>query len=270
MPEPLRPARRDLLAAAFAASAAALLPARAGAQEADPPLDPRLTVEPVTFQPRRQIFKGQLVRLRQGGRRPGILLLHDLRGVDAFWRGLARRLALDGFVVLLPDLLSPYGATTPETAEEAQNQLARTAPAEIAFTLEAALDLLARHPECTGAVGAWGFVWGGPYALQFALAGRVKAAVSYYAVPPSADRMVEVKVPVQFHWCENDPRTAPLVDALEKRLIGAGKSFESWVYPETQSGFASEPAGRRWNKAAADRAYDRSVFFLRRTLVTGP
>ncbi len=263
------PDRRALLAAALALAARPLV-GTARAQEADAAADPRLNSEAVSFQLRKQFFRGQLVRLRTGGRRPGILLIHDQRGVDPFFRGLARRLALDGFVVMLPDLLSPY-AVAGEIPEEAQSILARIVPAETMLALDAAADLLVKHPECTGSIAALGFIWGGTHALQFALQGnRVKAAVAYYAVPPAADRMVDVKVPVLFHWSENDPRTAPIVDVMEKRMIGAGRPFEAWTYADTRSGFASEPADpRRWDKVAADRAYERTVFFLKRNLLSG-
>lgn len=266
MTDPLSLDRRRLLAlaAGFACGAAA----PAFAQETDA-ADPRLIVETVMFQVRKQFYKGQMLRLRVGGRRPGVLLIHDQRGPDAFHRGFARRLALDGFLVMLPDLLSPQGIS-PDNREEASNALARLSPAEAMQALEAAADLLLKHAECSGSIGALGFSWGGTYAIQFAMAGnRVRASVAYYALPPSPERIVEIKVPVQFHWSEDDPHTAPVVDIMEKRLIGAGKTFEAYVYPQTRSGFASEPEGRRYDAPSADRAYERSAFFLRRLLIGG-
>ncbi|MCE1234826.1 MAG: dienelactone hydrolase family protein [Hyphomicrobiales bacterium] len=268
MPDFTAPDRRRFLrlAAGFALAGAAS--SAAVAQEAEV-ADPRLTVETVTFQVRRQVYKGRLLRLRTGGRRPGVLVLPDQRGPDGFFRGHAKRLALDGFVVMLPDLLSPQGIS-PDQTEEARNALSRLSPVEAMQAFEAAADLLMRHAECTGSIAAVGFSWSGAFALQFAIAGnRVKAVVAYYPQLPSLDRMAEIKTPVLFHWSENDPRTAPLVDGLEKRLIGAGRPFEAFVYPDTQNGFASEPETRRWVAAAADRAYERSAFFLRRQLVGG-
>lgn len=270
MTDSLRPDRRRLLALAAGILTVGSGPfaAPALAQETDA-ADARLTVETVTFQVRKQVYKGHMIRLRTGGRRPGVLLIHDQRGANAFYRGFARRLALDGFLVMLPDLLSPQGIAA-EATEETQNALARLSPAEAMQALEAAADLLVKHGECSGSVGAVGFSWGGTFAIRFAMAGnRVKSAVAYYALPPSTDRIVEIKVPVLFHWSEDDPHTAPVVDAMEKRLIGAGKIFEAYVYPNTRSGFASEPEGRRYDAPSADRAYERTAFFLRRTLVGG-
>lgn len=237
----------------------------ARAQEGEPPPDPRLTQETVTFQMRRQVFKGLMVRLRGTVKRPGLLLIPDGRGPTPHFRAVARRFALDGFLVLLPDLAAP--ANVPENSEEAENAIAHIGVADTQLALDLAAELLVNHPECNGSIGALGFSWGGSYALQFALTGaRVKAVVSFYAVPPSAERIAEIKVPVAFHWSENDPRTAPVAEAIEKRLIGAGKTFEAWVYPDTASGFASDPSGRRSNKAMADRAFDRSTVFLKRWL----
>ncbi len=260
--------RRRLLRHAVRLAAFGLTTGIARAQETDA-ADPRLTVEAVTFQVHRQVYKGRLSRLRGGGKRPGVLVLHDQRGPDAFFQDYARRLALDGFLVMLPDLPSAQNVS-PEQTEETRNLLARMSPAEAMRAFEAAADLLAKHVECTGAVGVVGFSWGGTFALQFAMAGtRVKTAVAYYALPPAVERIAEIKVPVLFHWSEDDPHTAPVVEGMEKRLIGAGKVFEAFVYPDTQSGFASEPGTRRFDAAAADRAYERTAFFLRRQLVGG-
>jgi len=256
-------ARRCFVAlAAGGLAAAAIGPARA--QEAEP-LDPRLAADTVTFQVRKHIFKGLLVRPRVPAKRAGILLIPDQRGPNPYWRGLARRYAMDGFVVLLPDLLAPFNL--PEGSDEGLNLMARIIPAEHQLSLDAAADLLIKHPECNGSIAVIGFVWGGPYAVQFAISGaRVKAAVVYYAMLPPPEKVATAKVPLQFHWGENDPRTAPQTEALERRLIGASRVFEMWTYPGLSGGFASEFGGRAFNKDAADRAYDRSVFFLRRHL----
>jgi carboxymethylenebutenolidase len=254
---------RRRVTAALGGLLMAPLAAPADAQEAEPPLDPRLAADTVTFQVRKHIFKGSLVRPRVGPKRPGILLIPDQRGPNPYWRGLARRFAMDGFVVLLPDLLAPFNL--PEGSDEGLNLMARIIPAEHQLALDAAADLLAKHPECNGSIAVIGFVWGGPYAMQFAIAGaRVKAAVVYYATLPSPEKVATVKVPVLFHWAENDPRTAPQIETVEKRMIGAARVFESWVYPGLAGGFASDPGSRTYDKDAADRAYDRTVFFLRR------
>ena len=235
------------------------------AQESEPPPDPRLVQENVTFQVRKQVFKGLLVRLRGTAKRPGLLLIPDQRGPNPAFRAMARRFALDGFIVLLPDLVAPFGV--PENSEEAEGAIARLGPAETQFALDVAAELLTKHAECTGSIGALGFAWGGLHALQFAITGaRVKAVVAYYTALPSPERLVEAKVPIAFHWPENDVRTSPVAEQIEKRLIGSGRTFEAWVYPDTQQGFASDPTSRRYNREAADRAHDRSVVFLRRWL----
>ena len=259
--------RRDLLRGVTGLAAVAVAgPARA--QEGEAPLDPRLSADTVTFTVRRNVFKGLLVRPRVAAKRPGILLIHDQRGPSAAWRAMARRFAMDGFVVLLPDLVSPYEVA--EGSEDAANRMARIIPAEHQLTLDTAADLLIKHPECNGAVAVIGFVWGGPYAMQFAISGaRVKAAVVYYATMPSPEKAATAKVPVLFHWAENDPRTVPQVEPLEKKMIGAARVFESWSYSGVSGGFATDPTSRFYNKEAADRAHDRTVFFLRRHLVTG-
>lgn len=260
--------RRSLLVGLGGAAASALIGGPASAQEGEPPLDPRIAVDTVTFRVRNRIFKGHLERQRVGGKRPGILLIPDQRGPGPFWRGLARRFALDGFIVLVPNLLAPYNL--PEESDEGVNLMARIIPAEHQLALDAAADLLNKHPECTGSIAAIGFVWGGPYVMQLAIAGtRIKAGVAYYSTMPAPDRAAGIKVPMLFHWAENDPRTAPQTEALEKKMIGAARVFESWVYPDLTGPFASEPGTRGYNREAADLAYDRTVVFLKRHLGGG-
>ena len=264
--------RRDLSRRGLLRSVAGLvavgLPGVAWAQEGEAPLDPRLAADSVTFQVRRTIYKGLLVRPRVPAKRPGILLIPDQRGPAPHWRDMARRFAVEGFVVLLPDLVSPWGV--PENSEEAGNRMARIIPAEHQLSLDTAAELLAKHPECNGSVAAVGFTWGGPYVMQFAIAGgRIKAGVVYNATLPSPEKSATAKVPLLFHWGENDPRTAPQIEPLEKKMIGAARVFESWNYPGKTGGFATDPGGRNYDKEAADRAFERTVFFLRRHLATG-
>ncbi len=260
--------RRAVLAGLGGAAAASTLGAPALAQEGEPPLDPRIAVDTVTFQVRKRVFKGHLERQRVGGKRPGILLIPDQRGSGPFWRGLARRFAMDGFIVLVPNLLAPYDL--PEDSDEGVNLMARIIPAEHQLALDAAADLLNKHPECNGSIAAVGFLWGGPYVMQFAIAGtRIKAGVAYYSTMPAPDRAAAIKVPMLFHWAENDPRTAPQIEILEKKMIGAARVFESWVYPGLTGPFASEPGTRAYNREAADAAYDRTVVFLKRHLGGG-
>ncbi|MDK9695934.1 MAG: dienelactone hydrolase family protein [Siculibacillus sp.] len=267
-PRPGARTRREVTT--FLAGVAALvgLAPAALAQEIEPPLDPRLAADTVTFQVRKHVFKGLLVRPRVGPKRPGILLIPDQRGPNPHWRALARRFAMDGFVVLLPDLLAPFNL--PEGSDEGSNLMARIIPAEHHLSLDAAADLLAKHPECNGSIAVVGFVWGGPYAIQFAISGaRVKAAVVFHAMVPAPEKVATVKVPVLFHWAENDPRTAPLMEPLERRMIGAGRVFEAWVYPGLAGPFASDPTARGFDRPSLDRALERTVFFLRRHLGAG-
>ena len=268
MPRDGRGPTRRAAVAALGGAMAAVLAGPAGAQEAEAPLDPRLSADTVTFQVRKNIFKGLLVRPRVGPKRPGILLIPDQRGPNPSWRALARRYAMDGFVVLLPDLLAPFNL--PEGSDEGLNLMARIIPAEHQLALDAAAELLTKHPECNGSIAVIGFVWGGPYAMQFAVSGaRVKAAVIYNAMMPSTEKAAAAKVPLLFHWAENDPRTAPQIEPLEKRMIGAARVFESWIYPGVSGGFAADFGTRNHDAAAADLAYDRTIFFLRRHLTGG-
>ena len=259
------PSRRRIVAIGAGAALTLAGVGSVAAQEGEASPDPRLVQETVTFQMRKQVFKGLLVRLRGSAKRPGLLLIPDQRGPTPAFRAFARRFALDGFVVLLPDLVAPFGV--PENSEEAETAMTRLGPADAQLALDTAAELLAKHPECNGSIGAMGLAWGGVHALQFAITGaRVKAVVALYAVPPQPERLADAKVPIAFHWPENDIRTAPAAETIEKRLIAGGRVFESWIYPDTQVGFASDPSSRRWNRDAAGRAFDRAVVFFKRWL----
>lgn len=264
-----RPTRRSLiLGAAALATPAMLSPDTAFAQEAEPALDPRFVGETVSFPAKRWTMKGWLVRTRSGGRRPGVLVLPDQRGSTPSFRNIARRLAAEGFVAFVPDLGAPFGLEG--GGDDARIAIAKLTTAEVVQLFDASLDTLARQQDCNGSVGGIGYIWGGSFVLQLAMAtpSKLKCGVAYYTLPPSPDKAQTIKVPMQFHYAEQDARTGPVIDAFEKQLIGHSKVYEQYIYDGVGASFANETMTRAFNREATELAWERTIAFFRKTLAT--
>jgi carboxymethylenebutenolidase len=243
-----------------AAQGAPAAPAASGAE------DPRLQIETVSYATKKQPCRCYLVKPKAAGRRPGVVVLHDQRGPSAHFRQFARKLALYNFNVAVPDLVSPV-ATVEETSDEALKILERMPEAEALGYVHGAVDLLGKLPEHAAGIGVVGFVWGGIPAVRMAFeAGRVRAVVLYYALPPLPDTIQNLKVPLQLHYAGLDQKTAPLVEPVEKKLMGHAKVYEQYVYDNTLSSFANETQPKRYNAQAAELAFERTELFLKRYL----
>lgn len=229
--------------------------------------DLRLEADTISFPTKRGgPMKGLIVRQRNAGRRPGVLLLPDQRGLTPSFRAIGKRLAMDGFCAFMPDIASLYGL--PEGSDDARIAISKLTPPEIFQLFDGALDTLLKHQDCNGAVGALGYLWGGPYVFQLAMAKppKIRAGVVYYTMPPSPDKARDIGVPMQFHYAEQDARTAPVVDAFEKQLIGFSKAYEQYVYEGVGASFANDTMPKSFNQAVTDLAWERTVYFLRRSL----
>ncbi len=262
--------RRGLLRLAGGGLAGTLLPigvTSALAEEAEV-VDPSITVETVTYPGRRTPLKGYVARPKGApAKRPAVIIIHEVRGINAHFRDLARRLAVEGFLAFVPELASGQG-TFAEGADEIRDYLQKLTPIEIAAEYQSASEFIVRQPDCSGAVGVIGFVWGGAVAAQLAAmpSKPVRAAVIYYSLPSSLDLVPKFLAAVQLHYAEQDPRTQPQIEPIEKKLIGYSKVYEQYVYEGARPNFANESLPKWYNKKQADLAWERTVSFLKRQL----
>jgi carboxymethylenebutenolidase len=253
--------------AAAAAVGWSLRPAPARAD--DPvPLDPRLQVDGFTLSTPRQPMQVESTRLRAiSYRRPGVLVMPERSGPSLAFTTIARRLALEGMITLVPDLPSSWGvhAGASNDQREAFN---RASVSDLAALVASVADHLQRMPECNGILGVVAFQWGSSQVLPLLQQpGRVRAAVLFDAAADRTDRWAQVQTPLQMHVPDQDPSAASHAETMEKRMIAAGRVYEQYHYPGMALNFALETSPRAYNKDAAELAFDRMVRFLKKRLV---
>jgi carboxymethylenebutenolidase len=255
------------------AAATALLPllqndyAKAAIVAAD---DARLVSERVAFDSPKGKINGYLTRLKGNAKRPAVLVIHENRGLNPHLEDVARRLALEGFLAYAIDLLSLVGGT-PANEDEARALHAKLNQDDAVVALVAAVDFLKKFPESTGKVGAIGFCFGGGMANRLAVASpELDAAVVYYGPQPPAAQVTNIKAPLLLHYAENDSWVNSGIANYEAALKASNKSYTIYQYPGTQHSFNNDTGAARYNKAAADLAWQRTIAFLKEKLGTPP
>jgi len=214
-------------------------------------------------------MRGYLVRpANASGKLPGIVVVHENRGLNPHIEDITRRLALDNFVAFAPDALTPLGGYPAAGEDEARTLFAKLDQAKTREDMVTAVAVLKTRPECTGRVGAVGFCYGGSIANM--LATRIPdlgAAVPFYGGQPSAADAAKIKAPLLIHYAGTDERVNAGWPAYETALKAAGAKYTMHMYPGTQHGFNNDTTPR-YDKAAATLAWQRTVQFFNTHLRT--
>jgi len=253
------------------AAAAALLPvlqsdyAKAAIVAPD---DPRLAAERVSYDSPRGKVGGYLVRPKDKSKRPAVLVIHENRGLNPHIEDVARRYAAEGFLTLAPDLLSVSGGTPPDE-DKARQLHTRTEREDMIAAAVAGAAYLARHRESTGKVGAVGFCFGGGVVNRLATdSADIAAAAPYYGIQPPAEKVANIKAPLLLHYAEMDENIDKGIPAFEAVLKAANKRYTIHIYPGTQHAFNNDTGAARYNKAASDLAWSRTLAFFKENLGT--
>ena len=266
--------RRDFMErlaklAGGAAAAAALVPilqnnyAEAGIVPED---DRRLVTEAATYVVDGTTMSGYLVRLKGGGKRPGVIVIHENRGLNPHIKDVARRMALEGFLVFAPDALSPVGGT-PADEDRAREMIYELDRDATLARMVAAVPFVAGHPESTGKVGAIGFCWGGGMVNQLVASGTSLAAgVPYYGRQLPVEGVPRITAPLCLQYAGLDKRINAGIDDFVEALKANGKVFELHMYEGANHAFNNDTNEARYDKEAAELAWGRTVEFLRRYL----
>lgn len=252
---------------AAAAAIAPLLAANSASAEMIASDDERLSAKDVVYGGSSGEMKGYLVRPKAAtGPLGAVIVIHENRGLNPHIRDVARRMALEGFIALAPDFLSPSGGT-PDDEDQARDMIGKLDPAATAANAEASLQFLAKLDGTNGKVGAIGFCWGGGLVNRFATASpELKAAVAYYGAQPPAEEVPNIKAALLLHYAGLDERINAGIDAYRKALEASGKTFEIHVYDGVNHAFNNDTSAARYDKAAADLAWQRTVAFLKKYL----
>jgi carboxymethylenebutenolidase len=232
--------------------------------------DPRLLPERVAYDSPKGRINSYLVRPTAKGRRPAVIVIQENRGLNPHIEDIARRLAVEGFLVLAPDLLSVSGGTPPDEGQ-ARELHSKTDPQDITMAAIAAVPFLLAHPESNGNVGAVGFCFGGGVANRMAAARpELKAVAVYYGVQIPAELVPAVQAPLLLHYAELDQRVNAGIAAYESALKANGKRYTIYMYPGVNHAFNNDTGGARYNKEAADLAWERTVAFFKQHLGAPP
>jgi carboxymethylenebutenolidase len=252
---------------AAAATIAPLLAANPAAAEIVPADDARLKGEDVSWPGATGDMMGYLVHpADQSGKLPAVIVIHENRGLNAHIRDVARRVALEGFVALAPDYLSPLGGT-PADEEKAREMIGQLDPAQTAVNGVATVDFLQEHELGTGKVGAMGFCWGGGTVNNLAVAAPdLSAGVAYYGRQANTEDVPKIEAALLLHYAGQDERINAGIDAYKAALQAAGKDFTVYVYDGAQHAFNNDTSAARYNKEAADLAWGRTIAFFKEKL----
>lgn len=233
------------------------------------PADPRIKGEFVEYSSPQGYGKmrGYLVRpAKASGKLPGVLVIHENRGLNPHIEDIARRLAVDGYLAFAPDALTPLGGY-PAAGEDAARELfGKLEQPKTREDMVAAAGFLRTHGECNGRIGAVGFCYGGGICNM--LATRVPellASVPFYGGPPAAADVPKIKAQMLIHYAGTDERINNAWPAYEAALKAAGVKYTMHMYPGTQHGFNNDTTPR-YDKAAAAQAWSRTMDLFAATL----
>lgn len=197
---------------------------------------------------------------------PAVMVVHENRGLNPYIEDVARRVAKAGFVALAPDGLSSVGGYpgNDDKGRELQVQVDATKLMNDFFN---GIDFLMHHQASNGKVGITGFCYGGGVANAAAVAfPELRAAVPFYGRQPKAEDVPRIKAPLLIHYAALDTRINEGWPAWEAALKANNKQYEAWIYPGVNHGFHNDSTPR-YDKAAADLAWDRTLGWFRRYLV---
>jgi carboxymethylenebutenolidase len=199
------------------------------------------------------------------GKAPGVVVVHENRGLNPYIEDVARRVAKAGFVALAPDGLSSVGGY-PGDDEKGRELQAQVDPEKLMNDFFAAIEFLAASDATTGKVGITGFCYGGGVANAAAVAfPDLGAAVPFYGrQAPTAD-VPKIEAPLLLHYAGLDTRINDGWPAYEDALKANGKTYKAYIYPGVNHGFHNDTTPR-YDEAAATLAWDRTIDWFRKYL----
>ena len=225
----------------------------------------RLYIKAIQYPGETGEVQAHLARPVDGKQHPGVLVIHENRGLNPHIRDVAERVALKGFVAVAPDALSPAGGT-PEDVDEARSQIQQLDTGSTIKNFVAAVKYLKTHPRTTGKVGVMGFCWGGGMTNQVAVhSPDVLAAVPFYGRQPASEDVPKIRAALLIHYASHDERINAGIPAFEAALKEALIEYNIFMYEGTQHAFFND-TGPRYHKIAAKLAWDRTITFFKQKL----
>jgi len=260
--------RLSILAGSIAA-AIALLPLlknNSANAEVVPKDDPRLYTDYTKYPGATGEVLAYLAKPKGDEKIPGVVIIHENRGLVPHIEDITRRVALEGFLAIAPDALTPLGGT-PEDPEKAPSLIQKLDSQSTMQNYLAAVRYLKTYPLSTGKIGVVGFCWGGAMANQIAVhSPDVLAVVAYYGRQPASEDVPKIKASLLLHYAGLDERTNKGIPAYEEALKKASIDYKMYMYEGAQHAFNNDTDAARYNKEAAQLAWKRTISFLKEKL----
>jgi len=229
--------------------------------------DPKLNSEFIEYESPKGggTIKGLLSRPKDSkDKLPGIVVVHENRGLNPHIEDVGRRAGLAGFISLAPDALTPLGGY-PGTDDEGRELQRKRDRNKMLEDFIAAYEYLKSHPECSGKVGVVGFCFGGWISNMMAVkVNDLGAAVPFYGGQPKED-IDKINAPLSLHFGGLDKRVNEGWPAYEAALKEYGKSYEAFVYKDANHGFHNDTTPR-YDREDAELAWKRTIEFFKANL----
>jgi carboxymethylenebutenolidase len=202
-----------------------------------------------------------------------VIVIHEIFGLSDWIRGVADRLAADGFIAVAPDLVSgmgPGGGGTDSVAsrDDVVKLVRALSPAEARARIDAVRDWALKQPAANGKFGTVGYCWGGGKSFEYAASRPAPAAsVVYYGVSPDSATLLEVAAPVQAHYGGDDARVDATIEPARVALAKLGRTYDPHVYEGAGHGFLRQQEDREGaNLRASQQAWPQTIAFFRKYL----
>ncbi|WP_455926081.1 YghX family hydrolase [Pseudomonas putida] len=231
--------------------------------------DPDIVAEYITYPSPKGNGTVRAYRVRPAkaaGKVPGVVVVHENRGLNPYIEDVARRVAKAGFIALAPDGLTSVGGY-PGNDDEGRDLQQKVDPQKLMNDFFAAIEWLMKDPAITGKVGITGFCYGGGVCNAAAVAyPELAAAVPFYGRQPKAEDVAHIKAPLLLHYAELDKPITDGWPAYEQALKAAGKTYQGHVYAGVNHGFHNDSTPR-YDEPAAKLAWQRTLEWFHRYLV---
>lgn len=230
--------------------------------------DPRLISEYIEYESPEGggTIKGLLSKpVNSTGKLPGIVVVHENRGLNPHIEDVGRRAALEGFISLAPDALTPLGGY-PGNDDDGRALQSQRSSEEMLEDFIAAYDYLASHPDCDGNIGVVGFCFGGSIANMMAVRiPDLKAAVPFYGGQPEAEDVPKINAALLLQYAGLDTRINSGWPDYEEALKENNKEYQVYIYPDVNHGFHNDTTPR-YDEEAATLAWQRTIAFFKEKL----
>jgi carboxymethylenebutenolidase len=227
------------------------------------PDDPTLDSDYITYESPKAggTIKGLLCKPKDATTLPGVIVVHENRGLNPYIEDVSRRTAKAGFISLAPDALTPLGGY-PGNDDDGRAMQRERDRNEMLEDFIAAYHYLKSHKDCNGTVGVVGFCFGGWISNMMAVRlSDLGAAVPYYGRQPEAEDAAKIKAPLLLQYGELDTRVNAGWPAFENVLKANNITYEAYIYPGVNHGFHNNTTPR-YDKEAANLSWDRTIAFF--------